>query len=571
MQQGISAITATALSLLPIGQPLLMGSTASAIAAIAVALHHTPAFAQDTSGVAQIANAITVRIEGATQGSGVLIKRDGDIQTVLTAWHVVSPNQDGEEIDIIHKNGKDTIKVKTNKNMTRIGNIDMGLITFRSNKSFAYPNIDKNKNLQFGDQIYVNGYPVEANGMKLNQGFLVASADAGIDQGYQLLYNNFTSKGMSGGPILNTHGKLIGIHGRGEQNIQMGVNEKTNINQGIPINYLLEYLKNGSISMSDSKPTSYQDYYAIAINSGRINQPQTMLRMTSQMQKKQPHKMDAYFLADFAYKQLGNTQKASQSFEHAKSLMKKYGEDLITAYKTVHSDPANALNLVESAKSFGGITADSYADFDYLRALAYYNLKQYEKSIQSAFKALKWIKNGNTSLFMREMFDGDFALIFLLYNKLVSEHEIADYDSSVRTATEALSLGVENYHGSIKASIYSYRAISGSLGNANIDSICSDYKVAIDLDDTINQNSLNHSCKPLPEAVLLSQRVSEHLCDARLQNKLPQDELLMAATDGLKDALGFSHDFSKQLVWKIFRDDVTIKCPGVFTIKVRKA
>lgn len=571
MQQGISAITATALSMLPIGQQLLMGSTAAITASLAVALHHTSAFAQDSSDVAHIANVITVRIEGATQGSGVLISRNGDIQTVLTAWHVVSPNQDGEEIDIIHKNGKDTIKVRTNKNMIRIGNIDMGLITFRSNKLFAYPKIIKNQDLRFGDQIYVTGYPIAVNEMKSSPGYVVASADAGIDQGYKLLYNNFTSEGMSGGPILNAYGKLVGIHGRGEQNIQMGVSEKTNINQGIPINYLLEYLKNGSISMSDSKPTSYQDYYAIAINSGRINQPQTMLRMTSQMQKKEPNRMDAYFLANFAYKQLGNTQKASQNFEHAKSLMEKYGEDLITAYKTVHSDPANALNLVESAKAFGGITADSYADFDYLRALAYYNLKQYKKSIQSAVNALKRIKYGNTSLFMREMFDGDFALILLLYNKLVSEHELADYDSSLQTATEALSLGVDNYHGSIKASIHSYRAISGSLGNGNIDSICSDYKVAIGLDDTINQNSLNQSCKPLPEAVLLSQRVSEHLCDARVKRELPQEELLMAATDGLQEALGFSRDFSKQLVWKIFRDDVSTKCPGIFTIKVPKA
>ena len=86
------ALTAAALSLLPLGQPLLLGTLGITTATTAVVLQQAPVVAQDASAVARVAKAITVRIEGATQGSGVLVKREGNRYTVLTAWHVVSGN-----------------------------------------------------------------------------------------------------------------------------------------------------------------------------------------------------------------------------------------------------------------------------------------------------------------------------------------------------------------------------------------------------------------------------------------------------------------------------------------------
>ena len=91
---------AAALSLLPLGQPLLLGTLGITTATTAVLLQQDPAVAQDASAVARVAKAITVRIEGATQGSGVLVKREGNRYTVLTAWHVVSGNRPGEELEI---------------------------------------------------------------------------------------------------------------------------------------------------------------------------------------------------------------------------------------------------------------------------------------------------------------------------------------------------------------------------------------------------------------------------------------------------------------------------------------
>ena len=85
---------AAALSLLPLGQPLLVGTFGITTASTAVFLHQGAAIAQDA--VARIAKAITVRIEGSTQGSGVIVKKEGNRYTVLTAWHVVSGNRPRE-------------------------------------------------------------------------------------------------------------------------------------------------------------------------------------------------------------------------------------------------------------------------------------------------------------------------------------------------------------------------------------------------------------------------------------------------------------------------------------------
>ena len=68
--------------LLPMIQPVVVGS---AVHVLLSAVTQQPAAAQSTEDVAKVAQAITVRIEGATQGSGVLVKRDGNRYTVLTA------------------------------------------------------------------------------------------------------------------------------------------------------------------------------------------------------------------------------------------------------------------------------------------------------------------------------------------------------------------------------------------------------------------------------------------------------------------------------------------------------
>lgn len=72
--------------LLPMIQPVALGGALTTLVSAAP----QPVAAQTAEAVAKVAQVITVRIEGATQGSGVLVKLDDNRYTVLTAWHVVS-------------------------------------------------------------------------------------------------------------------------------------------------------------------------------------------------------------------------------------------------------------------------------------------------------------------------------------------------------------------------------------------------------------------------------------------------------------------------------------------------
>ena len=218
---------------------------------------------------AQIAKQVTVRIEGATQGSGVVVEKSGNEYTVLTAWHVLSSNKSGEEISIFTFDGQNHI---TNINaVRRIPKVDLAEIKFISRNDYAIAKKGDAYTIKSGANIYVAGFPlpttaVPASIYRFYAGTVIANAiGSKIPSGYELLYDNPTLPGMSGGAVINADGHLIGIHGRGETDISMteqsGVAVKTGTNQAIPI----VYWKDNGISSSFKIPNKVDSLLARAI------------------------------------------------------------------------------------------------------------------------------------------------------------------------------------------------------------------------------------------------------------------------------------------------------------------
>jgi len=229
---------------------LLSACLQHSIAVFPLVMQAPAAIAQTkiAESVARVAQSITVRIEGATQGSGVLVKRDGDRYTVLTAWHVVSGQRAGEELDVYTFDGqKHSVEQGS---INRIGEVDLAVLTFASSGAYEVAAVGDVKSVTSGSSIYVSGFPLPTSAVptrvfRFLKGDVIANETVSIPNGYQLLYSNpaTTLPGMSGGAVLNVQGELVGIHGQGETDSQMseqeGVAVKTGTNQGVPISYFL--------------------------------------------------------------------------------------------------------------------------------------------------------------------------------------------------------------------------------------------------------------------------------------------------------------------------------------------
>jgi S1-C subfamily serine protease len=191
-----------------------------------VALVQPMASAKSAVEVGRIATAVSVQIKETGKsrvGSGILLQRQGDVYTVLTAGHVVNrgtaftlKTADGQ----VHKSIANSVKLSGN-------NIDLGVVKFRATKNYALAKIGTSKSLEALSPIYVAGFPestyaISAGTLNITRGEVVGNATKGNAKGYSLIYSNTTFRGMSGGPVLNEAGELVAIHGQGDRDGKEG-------------------------------------------------------------------------------------------------------------------------------------------------------------------------------------------------------------------------------------------------------------------------------------------------------------------------------------------------------------
>lgn len=223
------------------------------IAAMAVVLAPGPLPAQQVEAIARLAQAITVRLEGATQGSGVLVEREGNRYTVLTSWHVVSGQRPSEELDIYTADGQR--HALEQGSIRPVAAVDLAVLSFISAIPYTTAAIGDPARVLIGSPVYVSGYPLPTSAVPLRllrfvDGKIIARSTAAIPDGYQLVYSNPTLSGMSGGAVLDSQGKLVGIHGRGETDIrlteQAGIAVRTGANLGVPVSFFKPPMPAGS-------------------------------------------------------------------------------------------------------------------------------------------------------------------------------------------------------------------------------------------------------------------------------------------------------------------------------------
>ncbi len=187
--------------------------------------------------IERIATNITVEILGVKSlGSGIILNRQGNTYTVVTNQHVLraakSPYRIKTSDGSIHR----AIAVPT----VISTKYDLALLQFyQPDKNYQTAAIGRSSSLTVGEEIFAAGFPAQEKPERaasawrgaaapakrdrrnkneekpvLKTGRITVILDNPLEEGYQIGYTNDVKKGMSGGPLLNSRGEVIGINGK---------------------------------------------------------------------------------------------------------------------------------------------------------------------------------------------------------------------------------------------------------------------------------------------------------------------------------------------------------------------
>ena len=218
----------------------------------------------------KISSNITVKIwDDRFLGSGTLIKKQNNIYEVVTNSHVLRIGNSPYRIQTF--DGKfyqaKVVALTTKKSW------DLALLTFKSaTTNYKTANIGNSDLLAIGDYVFAAGFsginegkntsqalPQKNRGQRestdslaefsFNIGRVSLVLDKSLTAGYQIGSTNNIKKGMSGGPLLNERGELIGINGK----------------HAYPLWEAPEFYEDGSQTCLPMQKLVYQNSWAIPI------------------------------------------------------------------------------------------------------------------------------------------------------------------------------------------------------------------------------------------------------------------------------------------------------------------
>jgi tetratricopeptide (TPR) repeat protein/S1-C subfamily serine protease len=439
------------------------------------------------------ARLVTVRIENAaSNGSGVIVARDGNTYYVLTAEHVLKNARDLK----VTTHDQRSYKISPSDISRSVGT-DLAVIKFTSSQVYSAAELG-NYSIADKSLVFPGGWPAPKNinsqqwQWQLNPGTISSQSQGdfqtqdkySFSNGYDLIYTSITYGGMSGGPVFDSMGKVIGIHGRAEQTDgsilgkslgisiktflglanKLGVNRQNIlIKDSIPVNptgtnlQSVELVQNNiSIPNNSSDANQWIEY---GNQLYRLNKYADAVKAFDRAIILQPNSILAHYGRGLALGNVGDFITALDSFDRAISLipvseqskfyylwkyrsltlrkLQKYSESLAAISQAISLEPNDIILLNEQAVLLSRTKRNSEA------------IKIYDQIIDLEKKAWAYSNRGVTKSILGDnkgaIIDYDSAICInpqyteAYYNRGVAKYAmgdnkgaIIDYDSAIR-------------------------------------------------------------------------------------------------------------------------------------------
>jgi tetratricopeptide (TPR) repeat protein len=436
-----------------------------ATAALVVVADGTFAAELTAAEIAELAISTTVQINDPASGggSGAIVAREGSIYLVLTANHVV--DRTDVQYQVVTSSGQVYPATEIIRLPQTTGGPDLALVSFVSSEELTVGTLGNSDDAVAGSDIYVSGFPAPGLGsVERSHEFtsgIVTSRPALRPGGYTMRYSALTRSGMSGGPVFDAAGRIIGIHGQGdvagEVNNESGssVSIKTGFNAAIPVSTFLSLISSFGLDSSIlnvdetrillsraslENPQTARDFYARGLSYLEKNQYEGALNDFSSALRIDDTLADAYARRATVRISILRTQNLGQNDGFSREEMSDIFEDLNRA---ISIDPENF--------------------FAYLkRAAAYSLIGEHESGLLDANRAID-LNPGDGSMYVTRS--------FIYFN--LEEHETV-----IRDCNTALELNLDN---SDTATAYNNRSLSRYYLGDRLGAI-EDLNRAIDLD-----------------------------------------------------------------------------------------
>ena len=467
----------------------------SVVAAIVISMPTLAADTVSTQKIAQIAKntAVQINAEGdiTPGGSGVIIAKQGNTYTVLTANHVVCDALDRPGNITCAKDVTYSIRTNIEKNyavkdikvlQTTRNDPDLAIVTFVATEDYPIATLGNSDQMVEGADVFVGGFPAvfgkvgSARDFAFTTGIVVSRASNAIN-GYGLIYDARTITGNSGGPVFDIAGRVVAIHGladtSGRNKTETGavVTQKTGFNAGIPINTFLAksepIITNNLIKKDNSStnetpatrlnnPQSAKDFYARGITKLDQYNYRDAAEDFTQAIKLDPKYIEAYFKRGYSYTWVSKHQEALTDFNQVIVLDPNYLDGYLNrgwSQIFLQNDQA-ALEDFNQAIRLNPNYAAAYAH----QSMAYIKLGKYQAALESSKQAIRLDPHNSYG----------YSIQADVFNNL------KDYPAAIKVSTLSILIDTDDFNA------YINRAIAYTL-TGNYPNALSDYQKASEI------------------------------------------------------------------------------------------